>query len=213
MGVAQRISERSVRGARSRAESEVRTLLDAAFAVLRRGGMEALTVSEVLAEAELSTRAFYRHFASKDELVLALFAHESERATAQRTARLAAAGAPIDALHAWIDEVLALGFEPRRAARTRVLLAEGDRLRHDFPQELARILDDELAPLIAILAAGHAAGAFPRAEPSVDAHTIHSLVWSFTQARLEGRDLSIDDARAHVRRFVFPALGIADSHR
>ena len=47
---------------------EQQALIDAGLAVLRRNGSEGLTVNDVLAEAELSTRAFYRHFDSKRAL-------------------------------------------------------------------------------------------------------------------------------------------------
>ena len=50
-----------------------------------------LTVAEVLAEAGLSTRAFYRHFQSKDELVLAVFEQEAQRRYAGLEAQLATA--------------------------------------------------------------------------------------------------------------------------
>lgn len=213
MTIAARVSERTVGPVRSRAIEEVQKLLDAAFAVLRRGGLDGLTVAEVLAEAGLSTRAFYRHFASKDELVLALFAHESERATHRRAARLASLDSPLEALGAWIDDVLALGFEPRRAARTRVLLAEGGRLRRDFPQEFGAVLDGELEPLVAILDRGREQGVFPNCDAAADARTIHALVWSFAEARLDGQPLTAEVARAHIDRYVLPALGVPDDLR
>jgi AcrR family transcriptional regulator len=56
---------------------ERRALIDAGIAVLRRTGSEGCTVADVLEEAGLSTRAFYRHFASKDELVLAIYEHDA----------------------------------------------------------------------------------------------------------------------------------------
>lgn len=212
MGVTERVVERSVRDARSRAEHEVHGLLEAALAVLRRAGIDGLTVAEVLAEAGLSTRAFYRHFAGKDELVLALFARESERATARRAEAVAGAATPRAALEAWIDDVLALAYEPRRAARTRVLQSESARLHREFPDEFARIVRDELAPLVAILEAGRADGSFPTAEPVADARTIHAVVWSLAQSRLGGRSASVEAVRAHVLRFCLPALGI-ERHR
>ncbi|MBM3674314.1 MAG: helix-turn-helix transcriptional regulator [Actinobacteria bacterium] len=208
MGVADRVVERSVRGVRSRAEQEVHVLLEAAFSVLHHGGINGLTVAEVLAEAGLSTRAFYRHFAGKDELVLALFARESERATAKRRAAIAGAGSPRAALDAWVDDVLALGYEPRRAARTRVLQSEGTRLAREFPKDFARIRGDELSPLVEILERGCEDGTFPDARPQLDARTIHAVVWSLASARLDGLDLSVGDVRAHVMRYCLPALGV-----
>ena len=45
---------------------EKRALIEAGLVVLRRSGSDGCTVADVLSEAGLSTRAFYRHFASKD---------------------------------------------------------------------------------------------------------------------------------------------------
>jgi AcrR family transcriptional regulator len=207
MGVAEQLAARSVRPARTRAEQEVHALLEAAFAVLRRAGLDGMTVAEVLTEAGLSTRAFYRHFAGKDELILALFARESERATAKRRAALDAAGTTRQRFDVWIDEVLGLAYEPRRAARTRVLQAEGARLANEFPREFAQIVRVELAPLVEILDAGRADGTFPDARPDADARTIHAIVWSLASARLGGRDLSVGAVREHVLRYCLPALG------
>ena len=49
-------------------------LLSAASKVVREDGVRALSPSpQVLSRAQLGTRAFYRHFDSKDQLVSALF--------------------------------------------------------------------------------------------------------------------------------------------
>ncbi len=205
MGVAVRISERSVEDARTRAEREVRLLLDAAFAVLGRVGIDGLTVAEVLSEARLSTRAFYRHFPAKDDLVLALFASESERAATRHLAALGDLDDPMRALEAWIDGVLALAYEPRRARRTRVLRAEGARLRRDHPVEFARILDDELAPLVTILRAGAERGQFD-VNLATDPAMIHAIVWSLAEARLDGSKVNHAEALAAAQRWVFGPL-------
>jgi AcrR family transcriptional regulator len=204
MAVADRISQRSVAEARSRAEREVRALLDAAFTVLGRAGIDGLTVAEVLNEAGLSTRAFYRHFPTKDDLVLALFATESERAAARHQAALDLDD-PARALGAWIDGVLALAYEPRRARRTRVLRAEGARLRRDHPTEFTRILGDELTPLVTILRAGTERGDFA-VDIDTDPAMIHAIVWSLAESRLDGGKLDRETARATARRWVFGAI-------
>ena len=77
-----------------------------------------MTVAEVLAEAGMSTRAFYRHFRSKDELVLAIYEQEAERTTRGCGRAWPRHRRPRAALEAWIDENLALGFDARRARRT-----------------------------------------------------------------------------------------------
>ncbi|WP_242419241.1 helix-turn-helix domain-containing protein, partial [Frankia sp. CpI1-P] len=57
-------------------------MIRAAYRVLARADSGSVTVSEILTEAQLSTRSFYRHFKSKDQLLLSMFEEESERATA-----------------------------------------------------------------------------------------------------------------------------------
>jgi hypothetical protein len=88
-----------------------------------------------------------------------------------------------------------------------VLQAEGARLRHEFPVEFGRIFADELGPLRDILQRGLDAGAFPDAEPAIDAPVVHALVWSFAQARLDGSPVTLADAQRRARRYVERALG------
>ncbi|HEX5614416.1 MAG TPA: helix-turn-helix domain-containing protein [Acidimicrobiia bacterium] len=192
---------------RVRAEREVAALVSAGLRVLRRQGMAACTVADVLAEAGLSTRAFYRHFTSKDELVLAIYAREAEASTERLAERIAATRSSRAAFEAWIDETLALGFDPRRARRTRVLAAEGKRLQAEFPEQFAAITDGVIGALRDILRAGRADGTFPTAHPDLDAASIHAVVWACVEARLRSVPLDRAETRAHVLRFCAPALG------
>ena len=50
-----------------------RAILSAAWKSVREHGVEELSIAAVLDRAQLSTRAFYRHFESKDQLVAAVF--------------------------------------------------------------------------------------------------------------------------------------------
>ena len=50
-----------------------RAILAAASKSVREHGVQGLSIAAVLDRARLSTRAFYRHFESKDQLVAALF--------------------------------------------------------------------------------------------------------------------------------------------
>ena len=203
-----RVADRTVSPARDRAEAEARALIEAALTVLRRKGAAGLTVAEVLAEAGLSTRAFYRHFASKDELVLALFDADTEVVAARVDSAVDSASDPRTALDCWIDQQLALAYAPRRSQRTQVLWAEGMRLQYEFPEEFARIEARVLAPLERVLAAGRADGSFPTTDPSRDARSIHAVTWALVEARLAGDETDLNAARAHVLRFCLPALGV-----
>jgi AcrR family transcriptional regulator len=204
----ERVAERSVAAVRERATDEVGRLVASGLAVLRRSGVAGLTVNDVLAEAGLSTRAFYRHFASKNELVLAVFEHDSSRSNSRLADAVANAETARAAFEAWLDENLALVFEPRRARRTRTLWLEGSRLRNEFPQEFDAIVAGQLAPLVEVLRRGLADGTFPTARPEGDARSIHAVVWDLVERHLGGaQKLDRDEVRAHVLRFCLPALG------
>jgi AcrR family transcriptional regulator len=208
MAIAERLAERTVRDARERAEAEVRVFVAAGLEVLRRTGAQRLTVAEVLAEAGRSTRAFYRHFESKDELLLAIYEHEARASVADLRAQIEGAGRPRDALLAWIDATLALAFDPRRARRTRVLAAEAKRLQAEYPAEFAAIADAQLEPLAETLARGHGDGTFPDARPEIDARSVHAVVWALVEEQLHGDGLpDVGAARAQALRFCLPPLG------
>ncbi len=208
MVIAERAAERSVREARARAAAEVRVFIEAGLDVLRDRGASGLTVAEVLARAGRSTRAFYRHFESKDELLLAIFEHDAQASVAALRDQIAAAGTPRAALAAWIEATLRLAYDEPRARRTRVLAAEGKRLQAEHPSEFGAILDAQLEPLVETLARGRADGTFPRTDPHRDAATVHAIVWALVDDALRGHaTMTLDEAVAHALRFCLPALG------
>ena len=211
MVFAERAAERSVREARARAEAEVRVFIEAGLDVLRERGAAGLTVAEVLARAGRSTRAFYRHFESKDELLLAIFERDAQASVTGLRDHIAAAGTPREAFAAWVDATLRLAYDEPRARRTRVLAAEGKRLQAEHPSEFGAILDAQLQPLVETLQRGRADGTFPRTDPQRDAATVHASVWTLVEDQLHGHaTMTIDEANAHALRFCLPALGAGD---
>lgn len=68
-----RVVGRSLDGARRRSIDRGARLIRAAAKVLERNGGESLTVQEVADEAGQSLRTLYQYFASKDDLLLAVF--------------------------------------------------------------------------------------------------------------------------------------------
>ena len=79
---------------RFEAEDELRILLDAGFVVMERNGYTDAAVADILREANLSTRSFYRHFESKDQLLCALYRRDADAAAADSNAKVEAAGEP-----------------------------------------------------------------------------------------------------------------------
>jgi AcrR family transcriptional regulator len=188
-------------------DAEARALVQAGMAVLRRSSAKALTVADVLEEAGLSTRAFYRHFHSKDELILAVYQHDNRRSIERLRTRIASAASTLDALEQWVQGSLALGFAPRQARRTMTLWREGGRIWAQYPGEYKAIVEGLVEPLTDVLARGRQDGTFPCTDPPLDALTIHAVVWRLIERKLGG-DASLDlaSATAYVLRFCLPAL-------
>src|SRR6516165_2600634 len=86
-------------------------IVDAAAQSMREQGVRGLSVAAVLERAQLSTRAFYRHFDSKDQLVAAVFLEMTRTEALRLRTKMAEATDPIQAVAAWIDGRLDLAFD------------------------------------------------------------------------------------------------------
>jgi len=150
--VATELAERAVRDRAAAYENEVRRLLDAAYSVLRRTGELEPRVGDVVREAGLSNQAFYRHFASKDALLLALLDDGQRRLLATLEARMARVEAGAPRVRAWVEGVVEQARRPDAADNTRPFVVNGLRLADRFPQEWSRLHDALLAPLRAAIA-------------------------------------------------------------
>lgn len=201
---------RTGRPRRFESEDELRLLLDAAMVVMGRNGYVDASVADILGEANLSTRSFYRHFESKDQLLCALYRREAENAATRLNAKVNAAPSPQAALDAWIDEILSLGQNRAKAARVRVLSSPGAMRAEGYAEEMRHASKLLMAPLQALLAAGAADGSFPLADPAADADLIRSVVWVAAGLTIssEGSTSRSDTAR-QVRSFCARALGAA----
>jgi AcrR family transcriptional regulator len=199
---------RAGRPRRFEAEDELRILLDAALVVMERNGYVDAAVADILREANLSTRSFYRHFESKDQLLCALFRREAAAAAARLNAKVDAAGNPKDALDAWIDEILSFGHHRAKAARVAVLGSPGAMKAEGYAEEMRYASQLLMAPLESLLAAGAADGSFPLTDPAADAPLIQSVVWAAAGLNpSRDRPSSRSVASCQVRSFCERALG------
>src|SRR2546429_4355168 len=108
-----------VRMAKYRAEKDA--IMRAAYELIQQNGSKETSVHDVLRETGYSTRAFYRHFRSKDELVVEMYRVDSDRVTVALAAAVASAPTALEALEAWVDQSLAVVYDARRLRRAVVL--------------------------------------------------------------------------------------------
>jgi AcrR family transcriptional regulator len=188
---------------------ELQRLFEATLAVMQRNGYADVAVADILAEAGMSTRSFYRHFESKDQLLCALYRHEAEQVGERLTARVAGAASPLAALDIWIEEIMSLGYHQRKAARVAVLGSPGAMRAEGYADESERAMKLLIAPLRAVLADGARDGTFPLADPVSDAPLIQSVVWTaagLNPFREHAR--SREEAFRAAQSFCWRALGV-----
>jgi AcrR family transcriptional regulator len=188
--VEERVAARTLRERSDTYAGEVRRLLDATYAVMRRTGELDPRVSDIVAESGLSNQAFYRHFQSKDELLVAVLADGQRRLVATLDERMRGASPGEDRVRAWVEVVLAQAQRPAAAANTRPFAINGLRLADRYPAEWDASRDELLAPLrVAIDEAG--------GDPD-DAELVYHLAMGTMQVALVRREPPTDTEVARV---------------
>ena len=200
--LAQELAEKAVAGRLESYAGEVRRLLDAAYAVMARTGDIDPRVGDIVKEAGLSNQAFYRHFAGKDALLVAVLDDGQRRLveTLERRMRRVEPGAP--RVRAWIEGVLEQARNADAAENTRPFAINGVRLSDRFPAETAASFERLLAPLRdAIADAGGDAVRDTAAVREIAMGTMHRFL-------VERRTPSRADVE-HVVRFSLAGLAAA----
>jgi len=180
---AERLAEHSPNVQRSRARSleRARVFIDAARRLIAVKG-ESFTTQDLVKEAGVAMQTFYRYFAGKDELLLAVIEDMVAEASATYKARAAGIADPIERLHSHITSVVELlGGSPDGGASARFIATEHWRLSRLFPDEIA-LADKPYADLLhAEISAATDAGVLRSANPERDAWLTSQLVMSVFQ--------------------------------
>ncbi len=190
------------------ASDERARLMEAALQVMRRNGFQGASVQDILVRAGLSTRAFYRQFHSKDDLLLAMFRTASDPDVAQVVRIVGAAPTALDAVQAWIGEMVAMAFDRRRVRRL-VIFNPSARQANGYEDEEEALRSRLISPLLQALERGSADGSFPATDPHPDADAIFDLVWSVAHPHRRAGSTGPEHARHQVLRFCLPALGVS----
>lgn len=181
-------------------------IIEAAFSCLSEPHTGAVPVAAVLARAGLSTRAFYRHFASKDALFLAMMQAEGD-SLVRRLDQIAEHydGPAADQLRVWLSQIFGLLQDARLTMHMTVLDSDEVRAAKGYRAAREQWHDDREQSLALILGRGLADGAFPLAKPEQDAVAIGAVV-SHAMSRLCS-DGECEVAQAEVVDFALRAVG------
>jgi TetR/AcrR family transcriptional regulator len=135
----ERAVERSaaVQRSRSRIANQVRLMLDAARRLISDKGGD-FTTQDLVAEAGVALQTFYRYFASKDELLLAVIGDAMTEACDRWAQAAAAIPDPMDRLRFYVTAPLEqFDGNSHDAAGMRFIVSTHWHLHRIFPTELA----------------------------------------------------------------------------
>lgn len=152
----------------TRGERFIKTAVE----ILGETGRTDFTVQEVVARSKTSLRAFYQHYASKDELLLALF----DRTMAQSARAWRAETTGLDSTAAMklvIDRISAQPESTRQDSLNRALSLYNQHLAETRPRDYARVLLPLHQLIRDIVQRGITEGVF---RPGIDASAAAAIV-------------------------------------
>ncbi len=154
--------------------SERQHIIDAAYRCLDRNSGYSASITEILDEAGLGTRAFYRNFGTKHDLLLEMFRRDREAVLAQLREVVAQAESPVEALRSWMTHMFDIISDPRRRKRMATFYSEEMQRTPGYARELEIFETAQEAAIAAILHRGKAEGMFTECTPESDARSIRA---------------------------------------
>lgn len=167
-----------------------RRLVDAARALTAESRSSGFTVADVAAGAGISLRSFYRHFSSKDDLLLALLEEETQLGARLLEETLTSGAGPLERLRGYV--VGLVGFVAAESGYASLLVREQLALGERHSPEMRAAL----APLVDLLDVELAAAAAAGDIRPVDRHDtiiVFSLILSHVHATIlftPGQDMT-----------------------
>lgn len=134
------------------ATAEVERMLAAAVRVMERVAPEEPRVSDIVTEAGSSNKAFYRYFAGKDDLILAVMERGVSIVVSYLQHQLAKEATPAGQVAGWIRGTVAQVSDPHllslsRAASTQLRIADRPVSDEEILRPLRELLTEPVAAL------------------------------------------------------------------
>jgi AcrR family transcriptional regulator len=193
--------ERALDDRQREATEEVERILAAAVRVMERVAPEPPRVSDIVAEAGSSNKAFYRYFAGKDDLILAVMERGVAIVVSYLQHQMAKESKPQDKVARWIEGTLAQVAAPHLISKSRAAagqMSAGTNWRA-ADQEMLRPLRDLLIVPITELGSG---------DVDRDVEAVFCCTSATLRRYVGSADRPGPDDIAHVVRFCLLGLGV-----
>ena len=205
--------KRSLRAARARAHARSDRFVTAATRLLQEKGNADFTVQDVVDRARMSIRTFYTYFASKEDLLVAVY----ETAVAREAVPHLRKGIvkqrdPLLRLRAYIESLIELAAQTGSAGRT--LVSFQNRLAERRPADLARATKPQVDLVVELIED------IARTRPLRDGLTVeaaarlaHYTVTAAAHARALGSEGSFDLPARTLAQFCASGMGFVGIDR
>ena len=200
--------ERSLQGARVRAQERSDRFVAAAIQLMEKHGSVEFTVQDVVDRSRMSIRTFYNFFASKDDLLVAV--HETilaKEVVPRLRARCEAIHDPIARVEAYIHGLYELTTDPGPASKA--LTTYSYRLAETRPSDLERAYKPQV-DLVADLIGDAAESGRLHTSLNIDvaARLLHHTVLAAVHARILGTAGGGDVSAEDLWTFCSAAIGV-----
>jgi AcrR family transcriptional regulator len=189
------------------ASDEVKRIVAATFEVIAESQSPEPSLREVLRKVKLSTATFYRHFRSRDELLLVVLDEGSVILVSYLEHRMGRETEPRARVAAWVEGFLHQAGAPAAANRTRPFAVGSPRIEAQFPQAHRRLEERLVKPLTAEIIAGSESGVFRSVDPERDAWAIFDLTHSTMLRHLLAREAPTRQTTAYLVGLSLRILG------
>ncbi|OBH81918.1 TetR/AcrR family transcriptional regulator [Mycobacterium sp. E2989] len=194
--------ERALDDRQREATEEVERILAAAVRVMERVAPEPPRVSDIVTESGSSNKAFYRYFAGKDELILAVMERGVGIVVSYLEHQMAKEPNPRDQVARWIEGTLAQVADPHLISMSRAAagqMSAGTNWRA-ADQEMMRPLRDLLVEPVAALGSS---------DVERDVEAVFSCTAATMRRYVGSGDRPKPDDIAHLVQFCLRGLGVS----
>jgi AcrR family transcriptional regulator len=206
-----RAIDRSLGAARARSVERMARFVQAARELTAETASSTFTVQQVVERSGQSLKSFYRLFAGKDELLLALIEEDCAVGAVFLAELIDRHDEPARRARAWIEGIFELMAAGERSYVT-VLVREHRRLAEGHADEVDAAVHPLLAVLEADIEAGMATGEVRVGDARRDARTIFEVVVAtIHRLVLEGSGESPADAATYVWEFCWSGVHVTNT--
>ncbi|BCO33798.1 TetR/AcrR family transcriptional regulator [Mycobacterium heckeshornense] len=190
--------ERALDDRQREATEEVERILAAAVRVMERVAPEPPRVSDIVAEAGSSNKAFYRYFAGKDDLILAVMERGVAIVVSYLQHQMAKESRPEGKIARWIEGTLAQVADPHLISMSRAAAGQLP-ASANVDEEILRPLRDLLTEPVAALGGD---------DPKRDADAVFLCTAATLRRYVGSTDRPGPDDIEHLVRFCLRGLGV-----